>query len=234
MEMNERGFALLAPLLGDVCLLSGFATWILIVWWLWLRGWRVQRRYFIEATLPPLRRTQITWMSALIGVLAVIAAHSTPSAAALVSVAMIGTLSALTDVRTHKLPNAYTGAMAVGVSIGCACAVLVSDSPTSVLADVAWGGAIWAVPMWLLSRLPGGVGFGDVKLAPVLGAMLGTEGITAAVFGLFMSVIAAGLGAVWRLVIGSAGTSSRMPLGPWLVVGSMIAHILHGVIPQWT
>ena len=161
--MNERGFALLAPLLGDVCLLSGFATWILIVWWLWLRGWRVQRRYFIEATLPPLRRTQITWMSALIGILAVIAAHSTPSAAALVSVAMIGTLSALTDVRTHKLPNAYTGAMALGVSIGCACAVLVSDSPASVLADIAWGGAIWAVPMWLLSRLPGGVGLGRAR-----------------------------------------------------------------------
>ncbi len=231
--MNDRGFALLAPLLGDVCLLSGFTTWVFIVCWLWAKGWRIQRRYFIEVALPPLRRIHITWAAALIGIVTVMGAHSTPSAAALVSVTMLGWLSALTDLRTHKLPNAYTGAMAIGVVIGCACAVLVSQAPVSVLVDIAWGGAIWAVPMWLLSRLPGGVGFGDVKLAPVLGAMLGSASLSAAVFGLFLSVITAGLGAVWQLVTASAGMRSRIPLGPWLVLGAVIAHILHGVIPQW-
>lgn len=233
MEIIASGSALSPRLEAELCLGSAFLAWILIVWWIWASGWRIQRRYFIEARFTPMRRARLTWGAGLIGFVAVVASHAAPSTAGFVTVAMVGTLSAITDARTHKLPNMYTLAMAIGVAVGATSALLLSDDPLAAAMDIAWGIVIWLVPMWILSRMPGGLGFGDVKLAPILGAMLGTEGVDAAIFGLLFSVCAAGAAAVWRLVVGSAGTSSRMPLGPWLIGGSLAAFILQGIIPQW-
>ena len=209
--------SILKPVLDDLSLASAFLVWCIVVAWLWRSGWRVQRRYLIEATLTPYRRNGIVWTSAIIGVIAIIASHLRPSAPAIVAVSMIGVLSAITDYRTHRLPNAYTAAMALGV-----------------LFEVFAGLFAWLIPLWLLSRLPGGVGFGDVKLAPVLGAMLGAVSVEAAVGGLIFSFLAAGFAATWRIVVGSAGTHARMPLGPWLIFGAAVSHVIWVFIPDWS
>ncbi len=225
--------SLLKPVADDLSLASALLVWFLVVAWLWRKGWRVQRRYFIEATLTPYKRNGIVWTSAIIGIITIVASHLRSSAPAIVAVAMIGALSALTDARTHRLPNAYTAAMGLGVAFGAGCAVAASDEPWRVLAAIGAGLLIWLVPLWLLSRLPGGVGFGDVKIAPVLGAMLGSESVEAAIGGLVISFLAAGLAAVWRIVVGSAGTQARMPLGPWLILGAAVSHVVWGVVPDW-
>ena len=95
------------------------------------------------------------------------------------------------------------------------------------------GALIWTIPIALLNRLPGGMGGGDVKLAPVLGAMAGSVGLHAAVFSLILSFVLAGLAALWKIVIGSAGTKSRVPMGPWMIGSSLLAAIAWGVVPDW-
>lgn len=44
---------------ADLSLISGFLTWIIVLAWLWKSGWKIQRRYFIEATQKPLTRNAI-------------------------------------------------------------------------------------------------------------------------------------------------------------------------------
>lgn len=56
-----------ATTVQDLSLALALATWLIIIYWLWRYGWRVQRRYFIEATLTPYKRTGIVWTSALFG-----------------------------------------------------------------------------------------------------------------------------------------------------------------------
>lgn len=226
--------SILKPVLDDLSLASAFLVWCIVVAWLWRSGWRVQRRYLIEATLTPYSRNGIVWTSAIIGVIAIIASHLRPSAPAIVAVSMIGVLSAITDYRTHRLPNAYTAAMALGVLFGVGCTIALSATPLRVLLEVFAGLFAWLIPLWFLSRLPGGVGFGDVKLAPVLGAMLGAVSVEAAVGGLIFSFLAAGFAATWRIVVGSAGTHARMPLGPWLIFGAAVSHVIWVFIPDWS
>ena len=48
--------SILKPVLDDLSLASAFLVWCIVVAWLWRSGWRVQRRYLIEATLTPYRR----------------------------------------------------------------------------------------------------------------------------------------------------------------------------------
>ena len=218
---------------ADLSLVSGFLTWIIVLVWLWRSGWKIQRRYFIEATRTPLTRNAIVWSSAIVGAILFVAAQMRPGMPSVMTVAMIGALSAYVDAQTHRLPNAYTVAMGIGVTVGVVVGVIISPLWQQRLIGCVAGALIWTIPIALLNRLPGGMGGGDVKLAPVLGAMVGTVGIQAAVSSLALSFVLAGFAAPWKIVIGSAGTKSRVPMGPWMIGSALTAAIAWGVVPDW-
>ena len=218
---------------ADLSLVSGFLTWIIVLVWLWRSGWEIQRRYFIEATRTPLTRNAIVWSSAIVGAILFVAAQMRPGMPSVMTVAMIGALSAYVDAQTHRLPNAYTVAMAIGVTVGVVVGAIISPLWQQRLIGCVAGALIWTIPIALLNRLPGGMGGGDVKLAPVLGAMAGSVGIEAAISSLALSFVLAGFAALWKIVIGSAGTKSRVPMGPWMIGSALMAAIAWGVVPDW-
>lgn len=219
---------------AEFSLLVAGACWLLVGWWLWCRGWRIQRRYLIAADKPPLGRTTVTWTAFLVGALTIVAGHERPGLPALVVVAMVGTLAAWIDVRTHRLPTQFTLVMAAGVLIGWLCSFVIDDVTTSQRLWWSFLGALlWFVPLWCAHRVGGGLGFGDVRLAPVLGAMLGMLGPEPALTGLLVAVIGAGVAALWTLISGAGTTQSRMAMGPWLVAGALASHVAWGVIPDW-
>lgn len=218
---------------SDLSLVSGFLTWIVILAWLWRSGWRVQRRYFIEATHKPLSRNAIVWSAGIVGAIVFVGAQMRPGMPSVMTVAMVGVLSAYVDARTHRLPNKYTAVMGLGVLAGALVGCLISPMWQQRLIGFALGALIWTIPIALLNRLPGGMGGGDVKLAPVLGAMVGTLGLHAAVFALALSFISAGLAALWKIVVGSAGTKTRVPMGPWMIGSALVGTIAWGVVPDW-
>lgn len=226
--------SILKPVLDDLSLASAFLVWCIVVAWLWRSGWRVQRRYLIEATLTPYRRNGIVWTSAIIGVIAIIASHLRPSAPAIVAVSMIGVLSAITDYRTHRLPNAYTAAMALGVLFGVGCTIALSATPLRVLFEVFAGLFAWLIPLWLLSRLPGGVSFRGCEARPRPGCNARSSKRRSSCRRSHFSFLAAGFAATWRIVVGSAGTHARMPLGPWLIFGAAVSHVIWVFIPDWS
>ena len=218
---------------ADLSLVSGFLTWIIVLVWLWRSGWKIQRRYFIEATRTPLTRNAIVWSSAIVGAILFVAAQMRPGMPGVMTVAMIGALSAYVDARTHRLPNAYTVAMAIGVVLGLVVDGVISPLWQERLMGALIGALIWFVPIALLNRLPGGMGGGDVKLAPVLGAVVGSVGLHAAIFALALSFVSAGVAALWKIVVGSAGTKTRVPMGPWMIGSALVGTIAWGVVPDW-
>jgi leader peptidase (prepilin peptidase) / N-methyltransferase len=74
---------------------------------------------------------------------------------------------------------------------------------------------------------PVAMGFGDVKLAAVLGALLGTTGFLVAL--LLAVVIGAVVGVAGRLL----GGSRFVPFGPFLVVGGLVAWAFAGPLVDW-
>ena len=218
---------------ADLSLVSGFLTWIIILAWLWRSGWKVQRRYLVEATQTPLTRNAIVWCAGIFGAFIFVGAQMRPGMPAVMTVAMIGALSAYVDARTHRLPNKYTAVMGIGVVVGALIGSLISPMWEQRLIGFVLGALIWTIPIALLNRLPGGMGGGDVKLAPVLGAMVGSVGLNAAVFALALSFVSAGVAALWKIVVGWAGTQSRVPMGPWMIASALVGTIAWGVVPDW-
>ncbi len=74
---------------------------------------------------------------------------------------------------------------------------------------------------------PVAMGFGDVKLAAVLGALLGWQ---AFLVGFLFAVL---LGAVLGLVQRAMGGSRFVPFGPYLVLGGFLAWVVAGPVLNW-
>jgi leader peptidase (prepilin peptidase)/N-methyltransferase len=67
---------------------------------------------------------------------------------------------------------------------------------------------------------PASLGFGDVKLAGVIGLVLGWLGIDHAVVGLLAGFLAGGVIAIVLLVAQRAGLKSHIAFGPAMLLGA--------------
>lgn len=82
---------------------------------------------------------------------------------------------------------------------------------------------------FLLVRVvaPNGMGMGDVKLAAVIGLVLGWYGLHVALIGLMASFVLGGVFGVILLLSGRANGKSRVAFGPWMIAAMWLA-ILFG------
>lgn len=152
--------------------------------------------------------------------------------AACLVVAAAGVALALIDLDHGRLPFAVTG-----ITAALAAVALVagwwggsSYSPTAVVLSAAGWLAVYG-GIWLFTA-GRGMGLGDVALAPLLGAVLGAVGASASVVGLVAGfVLGAGVG-VALIVFGRAGRRSRVPHGPFMLVGAVAGLFLGAPIAE--
>lgn len=93
------------------------------------------------------------------------------------------------------------------------------------------GGATGLVIMLLIFLLTrGGMGFGDVKMAALVGLIAGFPRVFMA---LFLSVMAGGLVAIALLSLGLKKRRQPVPFGPFLALGAMAVVVWGGEILHW-
>jgi leader peptidase (prepilin peptidase)/N-methyltransferase len=81
----------------------------------------------------------------------------------------------------------------------------------------------------LLAVLPrSGLGFGDVKLAGLLGTALALLGWGALAWGTALAFLSGGLMAAALLVTGRAKRNTPLPFGPHMLAGALVAAVLFG------
>lgn len=144
---------------------------------------------------------------------------------ALLYLAAITVALTLIDLDVRRLPDAivlpsYPVAL---VLLGLASLNPGGTADWGALVRAAIGGAVmFAVYFLLLLVYPGGMGFGDVKLAGVLGLYLGWVGWSALVVGWFAAFLLGGVFSVGLLVTRRAGRKSSVPFGPWMLAGAWV------------
>ena len=156
-----------------------------------------------------------------------LAAYSTGEAVAstLVLVAFlwlagVSVALALIDLDTHKLPNAIVlPSYLVGGVLLAAAGILNGDPDGAIRAGIGMA-AMWVAYFLMAMLYPGGMGFGDVKLAGVLGIYLGFVGWGALLVGAFAAFFFGGIYAIALMVLKKAGRKSGIPFGPWMLIGA--------------
>lgn len=85
----------------------------------------------------------------------------------------------------------------------------------------------------LLAAIPQGMGGGDVKLAPLLGLYLGWLGWSSVAVGAFGGFVLGGVVGVALLATRRAGRRSRIPFGPSMLAGALLAVFAASPIAGW-
>ena len=199
-----------------------------VVSWLVLRGqcrdcqWPIPRRY----VLVEVANAAVWWVLAIWAV-------STDSLGLLPWLLVLASACvALTiiDLEHFRLPNAIVYPLYPLLIVGLVVSALIDG-------EVPWtsaliGAGIWLAVIggiWLLTR-GRGMGLGDVKLAPILGATLGWVSVGSALVGLFAAFAVGAIVGVALILRGQAGRKTAVPFGPFLVAGTMLGLILGAVI----
>ena len=121
--------------------------------------------------------------------------------------------AAATDWRTHRVPNLLVAIALVPALI----AILLADDRIHLLASLASGVAVMALPLLVLHLVaPAAMGFGDVNLAVALGAGLGVLEPKLAVLALAAASGLTLLAAAWA-------RRAATPFAPGLVIGAAAA-----------
>jgi leader peptidase (prepilin peptidase)/N-methyltransferase len=147
---------------------------------------------------------------------AVIAHTSAAGMALSVTLILIVVPAAVIDLEHRIIPNRITLLGAV-LALVLGTALDPSGEPGRLIAGAAAGGLL------LLAALayPGGMGMGDVKLAAVMGLLLGSAVAPAILIALLSGVL---VGAVVIARKGAvAGRKTAIPFGPFLALGAIAA-----------
>ena len=135
---------------------------------------------------------------------------------------------ALTDLKTMRIPNAF-------ILLGLALRLilipfeLLFGEPAfwqTLVQELIAAGALLLASFLCALIIKNSIGFGDMKMFLVMGLLLGTQGVWAAVF---LSLLICFFAAVFLLISKRKSRKDAIPFGPALVLGTYLAAYLTGM-----
>lgn len=184
-------------------------------------------------SLPALvRKHALTAVTALLFAVAFWRLGLSPELPAVFAFIFGGVLLAVIDWRVRRLPTRLVYYTLAGVTAGLLFASLVEwqwkPLATALLGAALFSGVyglIWFVSQRLLGLMV--LGFGDVRLATVLGALLGWYGLNYVVYGALLGqVLAVVIGVA--LCIKARRLRLQFAFGPPLLMGALAVVLMHG------
>ena len=137
------------------------------------------------------------------------------------------------DLEHFLLPNRIVYPLAVATIVLLALAAAGDDAWTA-FGRALLGGVVAMVALGLLHLVsPRSMGFGGVKLAFVLGLVLGWLGWSELVLGLFCGFLAGAVVGLALIVLRHRGRKDHLPFGPFLAFGTLIVLLWGDVILRW-
>lgn len=144
--------------------------------------------------------------------------------------ALAGTVLAVIDARERRLPDRLTlPSYPVTLALLGVAAVLLPGGGRHFLGALAGLGIALALFLAQALLYPAGLGWGDVKLAGILGLFLGWLGLAAVAAGLFLGYLLAAVTGLALMVAGRASRKTQLPFGPFLLAGTLAAIMLSGM-----
>ncbi|GAA3789410.1 prepilin peptidase [Streptomyces phyllanthi] len=188
------------------------------------RGW-LGRARCVEAPYGP--STPVTALvTALVCAALALATGTRPELAVWLLLAPVGVLLTLVDLKVQRLPDVLTLPLAGTALVLLGAAALLPEHAgqwrTALSGALALGGFYF---LFFLIR-PIALGFGDVKLALGLGAVLGWYGWGALFLGTFAASVFGSVHVAVLVALRRAGRRTPVAMGPYLIAGAFAGVLL--------
>ncbi len=141
--------------------------------------------------------------------------------ALLVFAALTIALAAI-DLDTHRLPNSIVLPGYPVLIVLFAVAGVAAPDLESLARAAAGSGILFAVYLTLALISPRGMGMGDVKLAGLIGLVLGWFGWAPLAVGAMAAFFLGGVFGVILMLARRASRTSGIPFGPWMLAGAWV------------
>lgn len=145
-----------------------------------------------------------------------------PALPAYLYLGAVGVALFMIDIDVKRLPNAIVLPAYVVLPVLLALASWATDDWGALLRAGIAGAVLYAFYFVAMIVYPGGMGFGDVKLAGVLGMALGWVGWGALAVGAFGAFLLGGVFSIGLLAFRRADRKSGIPFGPWMLLGAAL------------
>jgi leader peptidase (prepilin peptidase)/N-methyltransferase len=147
--------------------------------------------------------------------------------------AAIGVTLAMIDFDVRRLPDSIVlPSYVIGVLLLMPAGAVTGEWWVATRALIGMA-ALWTIYFLLALAYPKGMGFGDVKLAGILGLYLGWLGWGALLIGGFGAFLIGGLGGSALIATGRASRSTAIPFGPSMIAAAVLAVFLAVPITNW-
>ena len=137
--------------------------------------------------------------------------------------ASVGIALAVIDLDTRRLPNVLVLPSYPAALLLLALPAALDGAWDCYLRAVIGGAALFGWYLLLALVKPGGMGFGDVKLAGVLGIYLAWLGWDVFAVGAFLAFVLGGVLGVVLIAVRGASRKTAIPFGPFMLAGTLCA-----------
>lgn len=134
----------------------------------------------------------------------------------------VGVWLIVIDVREHRLPNRIVLPVFAALLLLLVIEALSTGTGAALLRAALSMLVLGGFYVVLRAVSGGGVGGGDVKLAAVIGLLLGWHGWQALAVGAASAFVLGALYALVLMALRRAQRSTRIAFGPWMIVGAVL------------
>ncbi len=147
--------------------------------------------------------------------------------------AAIGMALAAIDLDLKRLPDRIVLPSYPVLGVLLAAAAVAGGDGWRLVRALLAAAALFAFFFALAFAYPDGMGFGDVKLAGLLGLVLGYLSWWAVLIGAFTGFLLGALVGGVLLASGRGGRKTALPFGPFLIAGTLVAVFAGSTIAGW-
>lgn len=144
----------------------------------------------------------------------------------------IGIALALIDVDCRRLPNAIVLPSYPVLAILLTASAWWRGDWWSLARAGIGGAALFGFYLLLALAYPAGMGFGDVRLAGLLGGILAYLSWPALLIGAFGGFLLGAVAGVVVLATGKGGRKTALPFGPFMIAAALVAVFAAGPLGQ--
>jgi len=141
----------------------------------------------------------------------------------------IGVALALIDLDVRRLPNVIV----LPAYPVLALLLAIDADPHALLRAGAGAAALFGFYLVVALVAPGAMGFGDVKLAGVIGAMTGYLSWGALLIGAFLGFLFGAVAGVALMAAGRAARKTALPFGPFMILGGLTSVLGAGYLGDY-
>ncbi|WP_062377999.1 prepilin peptidase [Demequina pelophila] len=199
-----------------------------VIGWLWLRGKCADCGAPISGRYPAV---ELATGLAFAGVTALTGPDW--RTAMLLALVYFGIVLSAVDLETRRLPDPLTGAFAVCVAVLAPATCALTGQWDALLRAVIGAAALGALYGLAFVIYPKGMGFGDVKLAPSIGASLAFLGWPLFAVGVFAAFVWGAVAGVIAMRRARRTRGVAVPFGPWMFVGAATGVLIGAPVTQW-